>query len=222
MRSLPLLAVVTAASVFLAGCGGKPSDSGAKVNCADLVSNANGTNAAHTKIQVDTTKGTFKVELFDDASPITTKNFKTYVEEKYYDHVVFHRIVKDFMMQGGKFDNTTKSAKTPSHGQIKNEAKTSGCLNKEYTLSMARTNEPDSASTEFFVNFKDNAFLDPSANNPHGYAVFGIVYEGLDVVQSIEQVPVHVMTSSDKMCQPEGSTANCPNTPVEMNLLTVI
>jgi peptidyl-prolyl cis-trans isomerase A (cyclophilin A) len=190
-------------------------------NCAAMISAADGSNSAHTRVMVETTKGVFRIELFDDASPITAKNFKTYVEEKYYDHVVYHRIIKGFMMQGGKFDNTTKSAKTPTHDPIKNEAKSSGCLNQAYTLSMARTQDPDSAQTEFFVNFVDNTFLDPSASSD-GYAVFGIVYEGREVVQAIANVKVHVTGANDKMCQPEGGgTPNCPDVPVEMKSVTV-
>lgn len=219
----PLLLAVLA--LVVSGCSG--GDAPPAVSCADLISKADGTHAAHTKVEVNTTKGSFKVELFDDATPITAQNFKTYTEEGYFDHVVFHRIVKGFMMQGGKFDNATKTAKTPAHAAIKNEARTSGCSNAHYTLSMARTGVPDSAQTEFFINFKDNAFLNanPDDTGPSGagYAVFGVVYEGRSAVDAIEQVPVHVYDSSkDKMCQSEGGTPNCPNTPVEMTKVKVI
>jgi peptidyl-prolyl cis-trans isomerase A (cyclophilin A) len=218
------------AGILLAGCSSPPpappgtppgtppsTPPGTPPDCAALIRDANGSNAKHTKIQVDTNHGTFKVELFDDASPKTAANFKGYAESGFFDHVVFHRIVKGFMMQGGKFDNTTQQAKQPTQGNVANEAASSGCLNKKYTLSMARTNDPNSARSEFFVNYKDNTFLDPSPGSA-GYTVFGIVYEGRDVVDRIENVPVHVYNpSQDRMCQAEqGNTPNCPNQPVEM------
>lgn len=199
-----------------------PSPPGAKPDCAALIRNANGSNAAHTKLQVDTNHGTFKVELFDDAAPKTAANFKGYAESGFFDHVVFHRIVKDFMMQGGKFDNTTKQAKAATQPTVVNEAVSSGCLNKAYTLSMARTSDPNSARSEFFVNFKDNTNLDPSAGNP-GYAVFGIVYEGREVVDRIENVPVHTYSPTrDPMCQGGDQGPNCPDQPVEMVDVKVI
>jgi cyclophilin family peptidyl-prolyl cis-trans isomerase len=201
------------------GTSGQGADggTGAKPDCNVLIRDANGSNAKHTKLQVDTNQGMFKVELFDDASPKTAANFKGYAQAGFFDHVVYHRILSDFMMQGGKFDNTTKTAKQPTQGTVVNEATSSGCKNKAYTLSMARTNDPDSAQSEFFVNFQDNSFLDPGPTGA-GYTVFGIVYEGRDVVDRIEKVPVHVYNPSrDPMCQPEqGNRPNCPDQPVEM------
>jgi cyclophilin family peptidyl-prolyl cis-trans isomerase len=211
------IALCLVAALLLAGC---TSDKAGPVNCADLIKNADGTNAKHTKVAFETVKGTYKVELFDDASPITVKNFKTYVEEKYYDHVLYHRLIKGFMVQAGKFDNVTKKAKTPTHGAITLEGSSSGCKNVHYTLSMARTGDPNSAQTEFFTNFNDNAMLDPTGAGT-GYAVFGIVYEGRAVVDAIEATPVHVFNSAtDKTCQGEAPggppTPNCPNQPLEM------
>lgn len=212
--SARVVAILLMAALLFAGCGSKSA-----VKCSDLIANANGTNTGHTKVEVTTNKGVFKVELFDDASPISAKNFKTYVEEKFYDNVVFHRIIKTFMMQGGKFDNTTKAAKPGAHAPIELEASKSGCLNKAYTLSMARQggSNPTTATTEFFVNFKDNTNLDPTGPNT-GYAVFGIVYEGRDVVDKIKNVPVHVYNAArDPMCQSEqGGAPNCPDSSVEM------
>ena len=214
----PMVSCLVVAALLLSGCTGD-----AKVNCDDLIKNANGTSGKHTKVEVTTNHGMFKVELFDDAAPVTSRNFKTYVEEKFFDHVVFHRILKGFMMQGGKFDNTTKAAKGGLHDAIKNEAAAAGCRNKAFTLSMARAG-PDTAKSEFFVNFVDNAFLDfDKAQDGVGYAVFGIVYDGRPVVDAIANVPVHVYDPSrDPMCQPEGGKANCPNSPIEMTSVKVI
>ncbi|MCA1813896.1 MAG: peptidylprolyl isomerase [Halobacteriales archaeon] len=200
--------------------GGTP---GAKPDCAALEQDAKGTAAGHTRVQVETNLGTFKVELFDDAAPKTAANFKMYAQDGFFDHVVLHRIVKGFMAQGGKFDNTTKQAKEPTHGPIVNEAASSGCLNRAYTLSMARTQDPNSAQTEFFTNFVDNSFLDPSPQSGAGYAVFGIVYQGRDVVDRIQNVPVHFYKpGTDRMCQGGDQGPNCPDQPVEMVRVSVV
>jgi peptidyl-prolyl cis-trans isomerase B (cyclophilin B) len=134
-----------------------------------------------------TTKGDVRIELFADKAPITVKNFLNYVEEKFYDGLIFHRVIPGFMIQGGGFDNAMKQKQAGS--PIKNEA-ANGLKNKMGTISMARTSVVDSATAQFFINVKDNEFLDHRNTSPDGfgYAVFGQVIEGLDVVQSIEKM----------------------------------
>ena len=134
-----------------------------------------------------TTKGDVRIELFADKAPGTVKNFLTYVEEKFYEGLIFHRVIAGFMIQGGGFDTDMKQK--PTGSPIKNEA-TNGLKNKIGTISMARTNVVDSATAQFFINVKDNEFLDHRNTSPDGfgYAVFGQVLEGLDVVHSIEKM----------------------------------
>jgi cyclophilin family peptidyl-prolyl cis-trans isomerase len=134
-----------------------------------------------------TTKGDVRIELFADKAPGTVKNFLAYVEEKFYEGLIFHRVIAGFMIQGGGFDTDMKQK--PTGSPIKNEA-TNGLKNKIGTISMARTNVVDSATAQFFINVKDNEFLDHRNTSPDGfgYAVFGQVIEGLDVVHSIEKM----------------------------------
>ena len=133
---------------------------------------------------LDTSHGKIVVELFMDKSPITAKNFLQYTDDKFYDGVIFHRVIADFMIQSGGMEPGLKEKKT--RATIKNEAG-NGLSNEKGTLAMARTNNPDSASAQFFINVKDNKFLDRSASSA-GYAVFGKVVEGMDVVDKIRKV----------------------------------
>jgi cyclophilin family peptidyl-prolyl cis-trans isomerase len=135
---------------------------------------------------MDTSQGKIKIELFAKEAPITVKNFLTYVDEKFYDGTVFHRVISDFMIQGGGMTSGLKEKKT--HDPIKNES-SNGLANKRGTLAMARTNRPDSASAQFFINLKYNDFLDrANARDKVGYAVFGRVIEGMDIVDRIAKV----------------------------------
>ncbi len=144
--------------------------------------------AANPQVLLKTSKGDITIELFQDQAPISTKNFLSYVDDKSYDGTIFHRVIKGFMIQGGGMtaDMQEKSAKPP----IKNEA-ANGLKNKRGTLAMARTPEIDSASSQFFINLVDNAFLDHQQGDPDkfGYAVFGKVVSGMDVVDAIAAVP---------------------------------
>jgi peptidyl-prolyl cis-trans isomerase A (cyclophilin A) len=135
-------------------------------------------------ILFETTLGDFKIELFDKEAPLSVANFQQYIDEGFFDGTIFHRIVPGFVIQGGGFteDMTQKKTK-PS---IKNEAD-NGLKNERGTLSMARTNDVNSATCQFFVNLKDNEFLDHSRGN-FGYAVFARVVEGMDVVDKIAAV----------------------------------
>jgi cyclophilin family peptidyl-prolyl cis-trans isomerase len=133
----------------------------------------------------ETTLGNFEVELFEKEAPVSAKNFQEYVDEGFFDGVIFHRVIPDFMIQGGGFEPGMKQKKT--RAPIKNEA-TNGLKNKRGTLSMARTNVVDSATAQFFVNLVDNDFLDHSGPANYGYAVFGKVTSGMDVIDKIAQV----------------------------------
>ena len=133
----------------------------------------------------ETTLGNFEVELFEKEAPISAKNFQEYVDEGYFDGLIFHRVIPGFMIQGGGFEPGMKQKKTKA--PIKNEA-TNGLKNKRGTLSMARTNVVDSATAQFFVNLVDNDFLDHSGPANYGYAVFGKVTSGMDVIDKIAQV----------------------------------
>jgi len=141
-------------------------------------------------IELHTSKGLIVVELDHEKAPITAANFKQYVEEGFYDGVIFHRVIKGFMIQGGGMTPDMGEKKT--RAPIKNEAD-NGLPNSKYTIAMARTNDPHSASAQFFINSADNAFLNHSAPTPSGwgYCVFGKVIEGQDVVDAIEGVKTH-------------------------------
>jgi peptidyl-prolyl cis-trans isomerase A (cyclophilin A) len=135
-------------------------------------------------IRFETTLGDFTIEFFEKEAPESVANFVRYIEDGFFDGTIFHRIVPGFVIQGGGFtgDMTQKKTKPP----IKNEAD-NGLKNKRGTLSMARTNDINSATSQFFVNLKDNDFLDHSRGN-FGYAVFAKVTEGMDVVDKIAAV----------------------------------
>ncbi len=137
-------------------------------------------------VEVTTSLGSFKVQLDQDKAPITVKNFLAYVDDKFYDGTVFHRVIPDFMIQGGGFEPGMKEKSTKE--PIKNESY-NGLTNDRGTLAMARTNRPDSATAQFYVNLKDNDFLNKAkARDGVGYAVFGKVIEGMDVADKIAQV----------------------------------
>ena len=137
-------------------------------------------------ITLKTNKGDIVIELDEEKAPVTCANFKQYVEDGFYDGLIFHRVIPGFMIQGGGFmpDMMQKATREP----IENEAK-NGLSNVKYSIAMARTMDPHSASAQFFINTKDNAFLDYPGQDGWGYAVFGKVVEGQDVVDAIEKVP---------------------------------
>ena len=137
-------------------------------------------------VEMTTTAGTLRIELEDDRAPKSVENFLAYVNSGHYDGTVFHRVIKGFMIQGGGF--APGMQQKPVRSPIANEAG-NGLKNKRYTLAMARTNAPHSATAQFFINAKDNDFLDFSSETPQGwgYAVFGRVVDGTDIVDRIEQ-----------------------------------
>jgi cyclophilin family peptidyl-prolyl cis-trans isomerase len=135
-------------------------------------------------VRFETNHGAFTVEFFPDKAPITVANFLQYVDDGFFDNTIFHRVIPGFVIQGGGFVAGMKQKKTRE--PIENEAK-NGLKNLRGSLSMARTNDINSATSQFFVNLKDNAFLDNSPGN-FGYAVFARVTDGLDVIDAIAAV----------------------------------
>lgn len=142
------------------------------------------------RVKFATTAGDFVVEVYPDKAPKTVENFLQYVTEKHYDGTIFHRVIENFMIQGGGFDNkfSQKPVRSPVIHEGREALAKGGPRNVVGTLAMARTNDPQSATAQFFINVKDNAFLDPSTQAP-GYTVFGKVISGMDVVQKIKTTP---------------------------------
>lgn len=155
-----------------------------------LVPVVSGADTANSKpvVIIETSMGTIKAELYADKAPDTVKNFLEYADSKFYDGTIFHRVISNFMIQGGGFDEQLNQKKTRS--PIKNEA-ANGLKNVTGTLAMARTSVPDSATSQFYINVKNNPSLDyrDSSTQGIGYCVFGKVIEGMDVVNKIKSVP---------------------------------
>lgn len=139
-------------------------------------------------VKLSTNFGDITIELNAEKAPITVANFLSYVEKGFYEGVIFHRVINGFMIQGGGFDANMKQK--PTDAPIKNEAD-NGLANDQYTIAMARTSVPDSASSQFFINVADNGFLNHTSPTPSGwgYCVFGKVVEGMDVIDKIKGVP---------------------------------
>ncbi len=150
-----------------------------------------GSSAAEKpRVRLTTNLGAIVIELYPEQAPKTVENFLGYVRAGHYDGTIFHRVIPDFMIQGGGF--VPGMDQKPTNATIKNEAD-NGLKNTSGTIAMARTSDPHSASAQFFINTKDNAFLNFRAKSPDGwgYAVFGAVVEGMDVVETIEGVETH-------------------------------
>lgn len=165
-----MLVVAVSASLFLSACGAN-NPSNPKV-------------AERKMITLETTKGNIVIELDEKAAPVTTANFLRYVQEGFFDGLIFHRVIPGFMIQGGGF--TPDMQQKTGHEPIVNEGK-NGLKNDRGTIAMARTPDPNSASSQFFINLVNNDMLNYNPRNP-GYAVFGKVVEGMDIVDLIAQV----------------------------------
>ncbi len=137
------------------------------------------------KVKLVTNKGEIIIELNEELAPVTVKNFLRYAEEGFFDGTIFHRVISGFMIQGGGFTADMQQGQT--HEPIGNEG-SNGLKNDKGTLAMARTNDPDSATAQFFINLKDNDFLNYIEGRNPGYAVFGKVVEGMEVVDAIAGV----------------------------------
>lgn len=148
---------------------------------------AHAEGGAAPQVKLETSMGNIVIELNQDKAPQTVDNFLQYVKAGFYDGTIFHRVIENFMIQGGGFDENFAQKET--RGPIENEAD-NGLSNQRGTIAMARTNDPHSATAQFFINTVDNQFLDFRGNTPSGwgYAVFGEVIEGMDVVDKIRQV----------------------------------
>ena len=157
--------------------------------------------AANPQVEFKTNQGTIVVELYADKAPKSVANFLQYVKSGFYNGTIFHRVIDNFMIQGGGFEPGMKQK--PTGAPIQNEA-ANGLKNEYGTLAMARTNDPQSATAQFFINLKDNDFLDYPGQDGWGYAVFGRVASGLEVMQKIAKLPV---TNA-------GGYQNVPVTPV--------
>ena len=166
------------------------------------------------RVKFATTAGDFVVELYPDKAPKTVANFLQYVSEKHYDGTIFHRVIENFMVQGGGFDASFAQKKTraPVEHEGREALAKGGPRNISGTLAMARTNDPQSATAQFFINVKDNAFLDPTAQQ-FGYTVFGKVVTGMDVVQRIRTSPTGAGGPFP---------SDVPKTPIVINSATLV
>ena len=163
-------------------------------------------------VVISTSMGDIKVELYADKAPITVKNFLDYAKAAYFNGTILHRVIPGFMIQGGGLTADMQDKRQGQKPAIKNESD-NGLKNDTGTLAMARTSAPDSATSQFFINVKDNGFLNKeSASDKVGYAVFGKVVEGMDVVKKIEQVK----TAS------KGPHQNVPVDPVTIKSVKVL
>ncbi len=162
-------------------------------------------------VEFDTTYGNIVIELNAEKAPVTVANFIDYVESGHYDGLIFHRVIDGFMIQGGGMDSEMNEKHTGT--PIKNEAD-NGLKNTTGTIAMARTSDPHSATAQFFINVRDNDFLNYSSPTPQGwgYAVFGQVIEGMDVVNQIKGVPTGRF----------GYHADVPTTPIVINSAKVV
>ncbi len=181
-------AVVVAALLLLPGCTPEESapESAPKPAPEKTVSEPE-KKTANPVVVIETSMGTIKAELWADKAPITVKNFLQYTDEKFYDGLIFHRVIDGFMVQGGGFSPAMQQK--DGHDQIKNEA-AADKLNSRGTLAMARTGVVDSATSQFFINLADNDFLNhrDETSRGYGYCAFGKVTEGMDVVDKIAKV----------------------------------
>ena len=163
----------------------------ALTSCVDVIENDEANNLMEnkmTQVTIKTSVGDIQLELNDEKAPITVENFKTIASSGYYEGTIFHRVINGFMIQGGGL-TADMSNKPSGTGPIQNEA-SNGLSNDRGTIAMARTMDPHSATSQFFINHKDNAFLNHTGETSQGwgYAVFGMVTEGMDVVDQIAEV----------------------------------
>lgn len=166
--------------------------------------------AAEPTVKLETSMGDIVVQLNSRKAPLSTANFLQYVKSGFYDGTIFHRVIKGFMIQGGGLTQDMKEKS--GHAPIKNEA-SNGLRNQRYTIAMARTSDPDSATSQFFINTVNNRFLDADkAQDGVGYAVFGEVIKDTDVVRKIEAVPTTT----------HGNYQDVPATPVVIKSATVL
>ena len=177
--------ILMAFLVLLVGCDVKTEKTPVAEPAATTTtqSQTSGVKKSMTNVKMETSAGTIMIELDAEKAPLTVANIEAYIKDGFYDGLIFHRVIPNFMIQGGGF-NANMTEKGDKRPPIKNEANNRG------TLAMARTNDPHSASSQFFINLKDNDFLNHTSESGSGwgYAVFGKVTEGLDVMDTIAAV----------------------------------
>jgi len=212
MSAVSLAATMVAGLIALAPLAGACAQA-AEAPATETASTTmmEGETMANPRVALETTKGRIVLELDAAAAPKTVENFLGYVESGFYDGTIFHRVIPNFMVQGGGF--TTDMNQKPTGDPIENEAD-NGLKNARGTIAMARTNNPHSATAQFFINTVDNGPLDHTGKDVRGwgYAVFGKVVEGMDVVDAIEKVS----TTNN------GPYANVPAEPVVIEKVTVL
>jgi peptidyl-prolyl cis-trans isomerase A (cyclophilin A) len=166
------------------------------------------------KVKFTTTAGEFTVEVYPDKAPKTVENFLQYVKDKHYDGTIFHRVIDNFMIQGGGFDSkfSQKKTRSPVIHEGREALAKGGPKNTVGTLAMARTNDPQSATAQFFINVNENSFLDPNTQQP-GYTVFGKVVAGMDIIQKVKSTP----TGSGGPFP-----SDVPRTPILINSVTLV
>jgi peptidyl-prolyl cis-trans isomerase A (cyclophilin A) len=172
-----------------------------------------GFSYAGPKVEFKTNLGNFVVDLDSDKAPKTVNNFLAYVKSGFYNGTVFHRVINGFMVQGGGF--TTELVQKPTQPPVVSEAQ-NGLKNQIYTIAMARTSDPDSATAQFYINVKDNPGLDFPNAMGNGYTVFGKVISGMQTIDKIKQVPTGIAST------PRGRMADVPNTPVVIESATIL
>ena len=198
--------LILSASLLLLSCKGEPNENKSDDN--DSVDH-NSVDIS-SKIVIETDMGEIKVELHPETAPITVANFLDYVDQKHFDGTIFHRVMSNFMIQGGGFElkNDVPTEKETGDGIQNESARTK--KNSRGTLAMARTSDPHSATAQFFINVVDNPSLDhPDTTDGHGYAVFGEVIDGMEVVNKIKMVEVG--TGYLNSLRPDGRVASGPH-----------
>ena len=198
--------LILSASLLLLSCKGEPNENKSDDN--DSVDH-NSVDIS-SKIVIETDMGEIKVELHPGTAPITVANFLDYVDQKHFDGTIFHRVMSNFMIQGGGFElkNDVPTEKETGDGIQNESARTK--KNLRGTLAMARTSDPHSATAQFFINVVDNPSLDhPDTTDGHGYAVFGEVIDGMEVVNKIKMVEVG--TGYLNSLRPDGRVASGPH-----------
>ncbi len=205
---------------FLLGCGARDTEPQAKEQTTAAESEATEEPARvptagqselpkPLRVKMTTSMGVIHIELNQEKAPVTVENFLTYVRSGFYNGTIFHRVIPNFMIQGGGF--TADMQQKPTRGPIKNEG-ANGLKNLRGTIAMARLPQPDTATSQFFINHRDNAFLDYAGPGREGYAVFGKVVSGMDVVDKIAAVPTHQV----------GPYGDVPVTPVIIESVEII
>ena len=190
-------------AVLICGCADQTSKKQGNEKITELERTA--VDSQSNVVKLETSMGDIVIELDRQAAPVTTANFLEYAAEGFYDGTIFHRVIRGFMIQGGGF--TTKMVQKKTRDPIVNEAK-NGLSNKRGTIAMARQNDPDTATSQFFINHADNTPLDYVENQSPGYTVFGKVIEGMDIVETIATVKTTVRSA----------TMNGPAGPIETKL----